>query len=132
MKKLIATLGVAALALPALAAQPTAGDAKQTRTPPKAQPAARGPHTIKGQLTLFENGNYTGGRWVIDAQSRRVKTDWNIRSISVHPGDKWQICARTSFRDPCIVLDRSVPDAKVIGIEGQIGSARPAPEGAGG
>jgi len=129
MKKIIATGIVAALALPALAAQPPAADTKQA--PPKAQPAARGPSTIKGQLTLFENQGYAGDQWMIDTPSRRVKTDWNIRSISVHPGDKWQICARTSFRDPCIVLDRSVPDAKLIGIEGQIGSARPAPKDAG-
>jgi hypothetical protein len=51
--------------------------------------------------------------------------------VTIHPGDRWQICARARFRDPCIVLDRSVHDASLIGVEGQIGSARPAPEGDG-
>ena len=65
---------------------------------------------------------------VVDEASSTVHTDWNIRSLSVHPGDRWQICARPRFRDPCIILTRNVPDATMIGIEGQIGSARPAPE----
>ena len=64
--------------------------------------------------------------------SSSVRTDWNIRSVSIHPGDRWQICARPRFREPCIVLDRSVHDATLIGVEGQIGSARPAPESAAG
>ena len=53
---------------------------------------------------------------------------WNIRSVSVHPGEAWQICARSRYRDPCIVLNRSVHDATLIGVEGQIGSVRPASE----
>lgn len=122
MRKLLilAVIGAAA-AMPALAGQP----ATPARQDAKAQP--RGPHTIRGELTLFEMANFAGDRQVVDELARTVRTDWNIRSLSVHPGDRWQICARSGFRDPCIVLDRSVPDANDIGIQGQIGSARPAP-----
>ncbi len=123
MKKTIAAAILAALTMPVLAAQPQAPGA----APKAATPAPRGPHTIRGQLTLFEQANYSGARNMIDVPRRNVHTDWNIRSISVHPGDRWQICVRSSYRDPCIILDRSVPDASVIGVEGQIGSARPAP-----
>lgn len=87
------------------------------------------PHTIKGELKLYEMTNYNGDDWVIKSASATVRTDWNIRSISVHPGDRWQICARARYRD-CVVLDRSLPDASAIGIVGQIGSARPAPAAA--
>ena len=85
------------------------------------------PHTNAGQLTLYEQTNYNGDTWMIDTPSPTVHTDWNIRSITVHPGDSWQICARPRFHDPCIILNQSVNDASLIGIEGQIGSARPAP-----
>jgi len=60
-------------------------------------------------------------------QGRRlltVKTDWNIRSISIHAGEKWQICAKPRLQEPCITLDQSLPDASAIGIKGQIGSAK--------
>jgi hypothetical protein len=95
-----------------------------------AQPATNAqniPHTVHGELTLYQMTGYNGDDWVVEEAQSTVHTDWNIRSILVHPGDRWQICARTRFRDPCIILSRSVPDATQIGIEGQIGSARPAP-----
>jgi hypothetical protein len=99
----------------ALAAQPPA-------------PTAGVPHTVHGELILFQFTNYDGDDWTVEGAKSTVHTDWNIRSVAVHPGDRWQICARSRFRDPCIILDRSVPDATMIGIDTQIGSARPAPE----
>lgn len=132
MRKTIIVAAVAALAVPAFANQPPAQAPAKTVAPATSAPAAqasqgpRGPHTLRGRLTLFQMPSYDGSTWVTAGASRTVKTDWPIRSLTVHPGDRWQICARTSFRD-CIVIDRSVPDASVIGIVNQIGSARPAP-----
>ena len=83
--------------------------------------------TQQGELSLYESENYTGADYVIDQPRTVVRTMWNIRSLGIHPGDRWQICARTRFREPCIILDRSVNDATLVGITGQIGSARPAP-----
>ena len=119
MKKMFVTLGlIAAAAVPASAMQQPQGNA-QTTTP-------RPPTTVQGELTLYQMNNYNGETWVIDSASNRVRTDWPIRSLSIHPGDRWQICALPRFRE-CIVLDRSVHDASLIGVTNQIGSARPAP-----
>jgi hypothetical protein len=82
---------------------------------------------VPGELTLYEMTNYNGDSWVLDTASPTVHTDWNVRSLAIHPGDSWQICARSRFRSPCIILNRSVHDATLIGVEGQIGSARLAP-----
>ncbi len=122
MNRIVTILILAGLAgAPALALQ-------QPAAQPGAAPAPKGlPHTVRGELTLYELTNYNGDSWVIDSSSGTVRTDWNIRSLSIHPGDRWQICARSRFREPCIVLNRSVHDASLIGVEGQIGSARPAP-----
>ena len=120
MKKTMVALALAALAgVPAVAMQQPA----QTK---QAGPAM--PRTVAGRLTLFEMANYAGDNMEIDQPRTTVHTDWPIRSITVHPGDRWQICARPRFQAPCIVLNRSLSDASVVGIEGQIGSARQAPE----
>jgi hypothetical protein len=138
MKKTMIAAAIAALSVPAFANQQPRVPARNAQPAQPAQPAAgatppaqasqgpRGPHTLRGRLTLFQLPSFGGLTWVTAGASRAVETDWPIRSITVHPGDRWQICARPSFRD-CIVIDRSVPDASVIGIVNQIGSARPAP-----
>jgi hypothetical protein len=121
MKKIISTLALVALAgVPALALQQPA--AKQG-----AAPHAPGiPHTVHSELMLFHDVNYNGEAETVETPSSRVHTDWPIRSIAVHPGDSWQICARQRFRQ-CITLNRSVPNASLIGIDNQIGSARLTP-----
>ena len=114
MKKIIVTLALAALAGAPLAAMQQGETAKQ----------AGPPRTTQGELIVFQGVNYNGDDWTFESPSSTVHTDWPIRSIAVHPGDSWQICGRARFRDPCIVLNRSVPDAQLIGVENQIGSAR--------
>lgn len=121
-RTMIAAAGAALLAVPALAT----GQGNNKQSAP-VQP----PRTVPGEMVLYEATNYNGDNYTVDGRSSTVRTEWNIRSLTIHPGDRWQICARARFRDPCIVLDRSVHDASLIGVEGQIGSARPAPEGDG-
>lgn len=112
---IIVAIMAGAAALPALAAeQQTAGPKSPVRP---------------GQMVLFEESNYNGDDLVIQGNRASIDMVWNIRSIAIHEGEKWQICAARRFRDPCIIIDRSIPDAKQIGIEGGIGSARPAPAG---
>lgn len=114
------TFGAAAAALLAMPLAAQQGGQNKTRQ-------AGTPHTVHSELLLYRDTDYNGTSWTVEDPSSTVRTDWNIRSIAVHPGDRWQICARPRFRDPCIVLDRSVHDATMIGVEGQIGSARLAP-----
>lgn len=85
-------------------------------------------HSVHGELILYKETNFNGEQMVVNEANSAVRTEWNIRSLSLHPGDRWQICARPRFREPCIILTRNVGDATMIGVEGQIGSARPAPE----
>ena len=76
-----------------------------------------------GELILHQMTNYNGDYYSIDSDRTSVETQWNIRSISIHEGERWEICARTRYRD-CIELSQSLPDASTVGINGQIGSAR--------
>src|ERR1700709_1384857 len=79
-----------------------------------------------GELILHQMTNYNGDYYTIDSDRTSVETEWNIRSISIHEGERWQIWAQTRYRD-CIELSQSLPDASTVGINGQIGSARRIP-----
>jgi hypothetical protein len=93
-----------------------------------AVPGAAKPHQTgnaqHGELILYENPDFTGDYYIIDEPRLTVRTDWNIRSIAIHDGDKWQVCAKPRLQEPCITLGQSLPDASVVGIRGQIGSAK--------
>jgi len=114
-----------------LAISAAAGAPAAAMQPPTTAPAqgARQPQTERGTITFYDQTNYNGRDWDIDDATSRFRWDYNIRSFAIHPGDRWQICARPRFQE-CIVLDRSIPDATLVGITASIGSVRPAPEGA--
>jgi len=102
----ICAVAAAFIAMPALAAQP---------------------HTVRGEIILYQGIGYEGERSAVEAPSTRVHTDWAVRSVAIHPGDRWLVCARPRFRGACVVLDRSLQDAAPIGFAGRIRSARLAP-----
>ena len=79
-----------------------------------------------GELILHQMTDFNGDYYTINSDRTSVQTEWNVRSISIHEGEKWQICAKPRFRE-CIELSQSLPDASTIGIHGQIGSARMIP-----
>ena len=91
------------------------------------QPAGTVPQTMQGRMILFNQPNYNGEDMEIDGVRRVLRWDYHPRSIAIHPGDRWEICALPRFQE-CITLGRSVPDAELIGIPAgrDIGSIRPA------
>jgi hypothetical protein len=76
-----------------------------------------------GELILYQQTDFAGDYYSVDTNRTTIQTDWNIRSIAIKDGEKWQICAKPRFRD-CIDLTQSVTDASAIGVNGQIGSIR--------
>jgi hypothetical protein len=91
---------------------------------PAGPPVLGQSQAIAGEMILYEQTNYNGDSYSVDRDRTSVVTKWNIRSIAIHPGEKWQICAKPRYQGDCIVLPRSVNDAKLIGVLGQIGSTR--------
>ena len=117
------------LAIALAAAATVAVQAAAMQTPPAAAPAPRGPvpQTTPNRLMIYNQTNYNGEEMEIDGPRRILRWDYHPRSIAIHPGDRWEICARPRFQE-CISLNRSVPDAEMIGIPPgrDIGSIRPA------
>ena len=109
------------LALAAAAAVPASPIEAQTPTPPTLRV-----QTEPGRLIFYNQPNFNGEEMEIDSLRRIFRWDYNIRSIAIHPGDRWELCAQPRFSG-CIVLDRSIPDATMVGITASIGSVRPAP-----
>lgn len=85
------------------------------------------PQTTPGRLTLYNQTNYNGEDMEIDGQRRTLRWDYHPRSIAIHRGDRWEVCARPRYQE-CIILNRSVADSEAIGIPAgrDIGSIRPA------
>jgi hypothetical protein len=79
--------------------------------------------TWANELSVYRDKNYNGDTYQVRRANSELVTDWNVGSISLNPGDTWEICAMTHYRN-CMTITESVPDASKIGITGQIQSAR--------
>ena len=77
-----------------------------------------------GELILYQDTNFNGDNYTVERDNTFIHTDWNVRSIALYPGQKWQICNKPRFQGDCITLTDSLPDASTLGINGQVPSAR--------
>ena len=96
MKRLTIALACAGLAaVPALAGdhQPAATGSGQAATQPR---------TYAGQMGLYQEPRYGGDDLTFLSPRSVIAIDWPIRSILIHPGERWQICERARFRGECI------------------------------
>lgn len=116
MKKLIFALAIAGLATsPALAQR-------------RAVPPPPGAHDEAGVLILYGAANFSGQSQRVTGEQASLGTPFAIRSLSIKPGDRWQICANRNFQAPCTTVTRPLGDASILGITGQIGSVRLLPD----
>ena len=118
MKKLIFALAIAGLATSPLLAQPRG-------RVPAPMPGA---HDEAGVLILYGATNFSGQSQRVTGAQASLSTPFSIRSLSLKPGDRWQICANPGFRPPCTTIQRPIADANLIGVTGQIGSIRLIPD----
>jgi hypothetical protein len=118
MKKIILTLALAGLAASPLLAQPRG----------RAPAPVPGAHETAGEVVLYGAPDFSGQSQRVTGEQASLRTPFAIRSLSIRPGDRWQICANASFRPPCTTVTRPIADASIIGVTGQIGSIRLLPD----
>lgn len=118
MKKIIFTLALAGLATSPLLAQPRG----------RAPAPLPGSHDVAGELVLYGATAFSGQSQRVTGEHASLSTPFAIRSLSIKPGDRWQICANPGFRPPCTTVQRPIADASIIGLTGQIGSIRLLPD----
>ena len=122
MKKIVLAVAVAGLAATPLLAQPR-----------RAVPPPAGAHEAEGVLILYGAHDFGGQSQRVTGEQASLSTPFAIRSLSIRPGDRWQICVNPGFRAPCTTVTRPIADASILGITGQVGSVRllPDPNGSG-
>src|SRR3982751_4089626 len=103
-------LAIAAAALAFLAAPAAAKDLAGVRTLPN-------------EITIYHNKSYSGESYDVRKANANLELRWDAGSLSLQPGDVWEICAKPMFKE-CIIVSQSVADATSIGITGEIKSAR--------
>jgi hypothetical protein len=92
-----------------------------------AAPVAAGAYadifTRPGEMTIHELKNFSGESYSVRKADTDINVRWDSGSVSTHPGDVWELCAKPLFKE-CVTVSESVKDAAAIGIVGQIRSAR--------
>jgi hypothetical protein len=78
-----------------------------------------------GQLIFFEQPGFNGTPYAIEGARPSLTIYWNVGSIAVHPGEKWQVCPRSRYQGSCTILSDSVANVAAAGMTGQVFSARP-------
>jgi hypothetical protein len=81
-----------------------------------------------GTIVFYDGASYSGRGLDVDSRRTSIDLGFNIKSIAIHQGEKWRICAKPRLREPCLIITESVPDATVLGIYGGIGSLEPIKE----
>jgi hypothetical protein len=114
MKRTILAFAMAGLAAAPLLAQPPRG-----RVAP-----LPGAHQVEGELVLYAAQDFSGQSQRVTGQRASFSSPFTIRSLSLRPGDRWQICLNPDFRPPCTTVSRPIADATILGITGQVGSIR--------
>ena len=118
MKTMILILAIAGLAASPLLAQPQRG-----RIAPMP-----GAHQVEGELVLYGAMDFSGQSQRVTGARTTFSAPFTIRSLSIRPGDRWQICLNPDFRPPCTTVTRPITDASILGISGPVGSIRILPD----
>lgn len=112
-----------AIALAGLAATPLLAQSQRGRFAP-----AAGAHAEEGVLILYGTTNFAGQSQRVTGAQGSFSAPFAIRSLSIRPGDRWEICTNANFRPPCTTVSRPIADASILGITGQVGSIRLLPD----
>ena len=86
----------------------------------------RGPAAV-----LFSKPGFQGHSFYADHEVRKLSTkdmDDKVSSIRIISG-VWQVCKDDDFGGRCEIVDRSMPDTRVINMDDKISSVRPVPPG---
>ncbi|MBV9931216.1 MAG: hypothetical protein JO013_09760 [Alphaproteobacteria bacterium] len=90
---------------------------------PAAAKDLAGVRTLPNELTIYHDKAYSGESYDVRKANSNLELRWDAGSLSLQPGDVWEVCARPMFKE-CVTVSQSVADAASIGVTGEIKSAR--------
>jgi beta/gamma crystallin len=76
-------------------------------------------------VVLFDNRGYRGRSFRVDSAAA-VLSGFANRAESIQvSGGAWQLCERSSFGGPCVVVSGNMTDLSAIGLRNRVASVRP-------
>ena len=91
---------------------------------PIAAVAAGKVKTSKGMLTFYSGQKFTGDYFEVTKDRTSMSTEFNIGSIAVFEGEKWEVCEGQRFKAPCMTVTSNTENLGEITIK----SARKLPD----
>jgi len=82
---------------------------------------------LRSGIDLFTSTNFSGNRRTFtraEADLRRQNFNAVARSLRIAPGEQWEVCADTNFRN-CLIVNTSWSDLNGLGMARRIRSIRP-------
>jgi hypothetical protein len=86
-----------------------------------AQPQSVKSRVDKGKIALFEGNNFDLKSYDAKGARPQIELEFNISSIAVYPGEKWEVCAKKRYQAPCMTIDKDTQNLGQVAV----GSARP-------
>lgn len=78
----------------------------------------------RGFIVLFDNRNYRGQSFRVDANSPQLQGFANrAQSVQVR-GGTWQLCERVNFGGRCVTVSGDLPDLSSINLSSRVASVR--------
>ena len=75
----------------------------------------------KGKIGLFEGNNFDLDSYDAKGARPQISLDYNVNSIAVYPGEKWEVCAGKRYQGPCMTIDKDTQNLGGVAVQ----SARP-------
>jgi hypothetical protein len=81
-----------------------------------------------GSIIFYSGVGYSGEESEVDRKRTSMDLGFAVRSIALHEGEKWRVCAKPRLKEPCVTISASAPDVAALGIDGGIASLEPVKE----
>lgn len=79
------------------------------------------PRVDKGKIALFKGNNFDLDSYDAKGARPQIDLEFNISSIAVYPGEKWEVCAKKRYQPPCMTIDKDTQNLGQVAV----GSVRP-------
>jgi hypothetical protein len=78
----------------------------------------------KGKIGLFEGSSFNLKDYDAKGARPQISLEFNVSSIAVYPGEKWQVCGGKRYQEPCMIIDKDTENLGGITVQ----SVRPVKE----
>jgi hypothetical protein len=79
------------------------------------------PRVDKGKIALFKGNNFDLDAYDAKGARPQIDLEFNISSIAVYPGERWEVCAKKRYQPPCMTIDKDTQNLGQVAV----GSVRP-------